>query len=150
MIFGQFHELKNYKGTSKLLDRAIELIETGDFLKGQPGRNVVEGDDLFYNLVEVDTRELKDCFFETHKDYIDIHVVVEGEEGIGYSLQEELTAETEYDKASDFQKFAGEAKQIFTVKNDRFIIFFPEEPHMPLMALDTPKKIKKAIFKIKY
>ncbi|MGX6591678.1 YhcH/YjgK/YiaL family protein [Cetobacterium ceti] len=149
MIFGQFHELKNYKGTSKMLDKALELIESGEFLKGEPGKNVVEGDDLFFNLVEVDTRELKDCFFETHKDYIDIHVVVEGEENIGYALQEELKAENEYDKCSDFQKFGGEAKQIFTIKNDRFIVFYPEEPHMPLMAIGEPKKIKKAIFKIK-
>ena len=32
--------------------------------------------------------------------------------------------------------------------NKNFLIFYPEEAHMPALAVDKPSKVKKAIFKI--
>lgn len=150
MIFGTIDELKNYRGISSLLDRAIETIESGEYLKGEVGKNSIVGDDLFFNIQEIDTRNLEDCFFEIHKKYTDIHLLIDGEEEIGYSLAEDLSAGKAYDESSDFGTLEGSPKQIFEMKPNRFIIFFPEEPHMPLMAQNGPSKIKKAIFKIKY
>ncbi|MBC2855689.1 MAG: YhcH/YjgK/YiaL family protein [Cetobacterium sp.] len=150
MIFGKMNELKFYKGMSSSLDKAIEVIESGEYLNGKVGKNEIDGDNLFFNIQEIDTKLEKDCFFETHKKYADIHVLIEGNESIGYSLEEELEADLPYDSEKDFAALKGEPKQIFEMKNDRFIIFFPDEPHMPIMATEKPEKIKKAIFKIKY
>lgn len=150
MIFGKMNELKFYKGMSSSLDKAIEVIESGEYLNGKVGKNEIDGDNLFFNIQEIDIKLEKDCFFEIHKKYADIHVLIEGNESIGYSLEEELEADLPYDSEKDFAALKGEPKQIFEMKNDRFIIFFPDEPHMPIMAVEKPEKIKKAIFKIKY
>lgn len=149
MIFGQIDELKYYKGISKKLDKAIECILEGNYRNGVEGKNEIEGDEVFFNIQNIETKKLEDCFFESHKKYIDIHLVIEGEEGIGYSLKSELKEKTKYDEEKDFQVLEGENKHTFRMTKDTFIIFFPEEPHMPLMALKEPQKLKKAVFKIK-
>lgn len=150
MIFGKIEDLKYYRGISKFLDKAIETIEAGEYLKGTEGRNDIDGDDLFFNVQEIETKKLENCFFETHEKYADIHLIIEGEEKIGYSLNEELESDLPYDSEKDFATQKGSASQIFEMKKGRFIVFFPNEPHMPLIASNEPMKIKKAIFKIKY
>nr|WP_307775962.1 YhcH/YjgK/YiaL family protein [uncultured Cetobacterium sp.] len=151
MIFGKIEELKFYKGISKGLDHAIEIIQLGAYKNGTLGKNEINGDEVFFNLQECETKILSECFFEGHKKYIDIHVVIEGEENIGYSLKDILKEKTEYNDESDFQVLEGIEEHRFKMDTENFIIFFPDEPHMPLIATDDkPSKLKKVVFKIKY
>lgn len=151
MIFGQINELKFYKGISSGLDMAIEAIENGSYKNGVLGRNELDGDNVFFNLQECKTKVLEECFFEGHKKYIDIHVVIDGEEGIGYSLKDSLKEKTEYNEESDFQVLEGTEEYRFNMTKDNFFIAFPDEPHMPLIAKNNePKEVKKVVFKIKY
>ncbi|MBC2851969.1 YhcH/YjgK/YiaL family protein [Cetobacterium sp. 8H] len=151
MIFGKIDELKFYKGVSKGLDKAIETIENGSYKTGVIGRNEIDGDNVFFNLQECKTKVLDECFFEGHKNYIDIHVVIDGEEGIGYSLRDSLKEKTEYNSESDFQVLEGVEEHRFQMDKENFIIFFPDEPHMPLIASnEEPQDLRKVVFKIKY
>ena len=151
MIFGQIDELKFYKGMSSELDMAIEAIENGSYKNGVVGKNEIKGDDVFFNLQECKTKVLEECFFEGHKKYIDIHIVIDGEEGIGYSLKNSLKEKTEYNEESDFQVLEGVEEYRLNMTKDNFLIVFPDEPHMPLIAKENePKALKKAVFKIKY
>ena len=151
MIFGQIDELKFYKGISSGLDIAIKAIENGSYKNGVLGRNDLDGENVFFNLQECKTKVLEECFFEGHKKYIDIHVVIDGEEGIGYSLKSSLKEKTEYNAESDFQVLEGVEEYRLNMTKDNFLIVFPDEPHMPLIAKDNePKYLKKVVFKIKY
>lgn len=149
MIYGKNEELGFYKGISKNLDCAIDFILQNRFLSGVNGKNEILGDEVFFNLQNVKTKEENDCFFELHKDYIDIHIILEGEEIIGYSENTNLTPTTDYDKEKDFQLLKGEIENRFHIKDKRFVIFFPDEPHMTLIAPNNPTDIKKIVFKIK-
>lgn len=150
MIFGKINELKFYEGINSDLDRAIEIIQNGSYKDGNEGKNEINGENLFFNLQNCQTKVLSDCFFEGHKKYIDIHVVIDGEENIGYSPKESLKEKTEYELESDFQVLEGEEEYRFKMDKDNFIIFFPDEPHMPLIATnEVPKSLKKVVFKIK-
>ena len=151
MIFGQIDELKFYKGISKGLDMAIEAIENGSYKTGVVGKNEIDGDNVFFNVQECKTKVLEECFFEGHKKYIDIHIVIDGEEGIGYSLKSDLKEKTEYNEEIDFQVLEGTEEYRLNMNKDNFLIVFPDEPHMPLISKDNePKELKKAVFKIKY
>ena len=85
MIYGEIKDLGLYKGISKNLDRAIDYILSGEYKNGVVGKNVIDGDNVYFNQPDSPiTKEVKDGFIENHKKYIDIHVVIEGEEKIGY------------------------------------------------------------------
>ncbi|MGL4358623.1 YhcH/YjgK/YiaL family protein [Cetobacterium sp.] len=151
MIFGQLNELKFYKGISQGLDAAIEAIENGSYKNGVLGKNEIDGDNVFFNLQECKTKILEECFFECHKKYIDIHVVIEGEEGIGYSLKDSLKEKSEFNEESDFGVLEGVEEYRMNMTKDNFLVVFPDEPHMPLIAKNNePTELKKVVFKIKY
>lgn len=149
MIYGEIKDLNQYKGISENLDRAIECILNGEHKKGTPGKNVIDGDNLYFNYPSCAmTKEIKDGFFEGHKKYIDIHIVISGEENLGYTPHSEVTVKQEYDSDGDCELYDGEIKNVFHVTEDRFIMFFPDEPHMALLKVGEVKEITKVIFKV--
>ncbi|MGL6100596.1 MAG: YhcH/YjgK/YiaL family protein [Fusobacteriaceae bacterium] len=151
MIFGQLNELKFYKGISAGLDLAIEVIENKGYKNGVEGKNEIDGENVFFNLQSCKTKTIENCFFETHKKYIDIHVVIEGEEGIGYSLKDSLKDCTEYNEETDFKVVEGAEEYRLNMTPDNFVIVFPDEPHMPLIAKENiVTDLKKVVFKIRY
>ena len=149
MIYGEIKDLNQYKGISENLDRAIEYILKGEYKKGTPGKNVIDGNNLYFNYPSCAiTKEIKDGFFEGHKKYIDIHIVISGEENLGYTPHSEVTVKQEYDSEGDCELYDGELKNVFHVTEDRFIMFFPGEPHMALLKVGEVKEITKVIFKV--
>ena len=50
MIYGELKDLKFYKGISERFDKAIDCILSGDYKKGTPGKNVIDGDDVYFNF----------------------------------------------------------------------------------------------------
>ncbi|MHD0318212.1 NanQ anomerase/TabA/YiaL family protein [Fusobacterium sp. THCT1E2] len=149
MIYGEIKDLNQYKGISKNLDRAIEYILNEEHKKGIPGKNIIDGDNLYFNYPDCAiTKEAKEGFFEGHKKYIDIHIVISGEENLGYTPRSEVKVKKEYDSEGDYELYEGTLKNIFHVTEDRFIMFFPDEPHMALLKVEEIKKITKVIFKV--
>ena len=71
MIYGELRELKFYKGISENLDKAIECIESGAYKTAPEGKNIVDGDNVFFNCQTVKTQAIEERFFEGHKKYID-------------------------------------------------------------------------------
>lgn len=68
MIYGEIKDLNQYKGISENLDRAIEYIVNGEYKKSTPGKNVIDGDNLYFNYPSCAmTKEIEDGFFEGHK-----------------------------------------------------------------------------------
>lgn len=151
MIYGELRELKFYKGISKNLDKAIEVIEKGEYKNGNPGKNVIDGDEVYFNYDIPETQPIEERFFEGHKRYIDIQLIIEGEEFIGYSPRSNVVRTEPWDRERDFEKYEGSVDHLFHMTNDTFIIIFPEEPHMPLIQTEEGRKtIRKAVFKVKY
>lgn len=150
MIYGEIKDLNSYRGISKNLNKAIDYILSGEYKKGTPGKNIIEGDAVYFNYpASPKTKELKDGFLEGHKQYIDIHVVIDGEENLGFVPRPEVTIKKEYDADGDYELYEGEIKNLFHLTPERFIMFFPEEPHAALLKVrEETKEITKVIFKV--
>ncbi len=150
MIYGELRELKFYKGISENLDKAIECIESGVYKNGVPGKNEIDGDNVFFNCQTVTTQPIEERFFEGHKKYIDIQIVIKGEEKLGYTSRSNVIRTSPWNRETDFEKYEGSVDHLFDLNEDTFIILFPEEPHMPLIHGENgPMEIKKAVFKVK-
>lgn len=150
MIYGELKKLDRYKGISKHLDVAIEYILTGNYKGAELGKNIVDGENLFFNQPDYQmTKEISEGIIENHRKYIDIHIVIEGEERIGVISNTDLKLTKEYDEIGDYELYEVELENIFYLNPQKFIIIFPGEPHMAMIkGTDKKTEIKKVIFKI--
>jgi YhcH/YjgK/YiaL family protein len=94
------------------------------------------------------TRENKDIESEYHKKYADIHIVLEGEEIIGYTSFEDCVETKAYNSEKDIAFVKGENQAEVLLNGKNFALFFPEEVHLPLLKVGEIKEIKKVVFKI--
>lgn len=150
MIIGKLKDIEQYKGLSENLDRAIESIKNKEYLCGNPGKNIIYKDEVFFNHRIVNTREEKDSFYEIHKKYIDIQIPIDNDENYAFSFSiDGMDMKEMYNDEKDYAFYNGDIKNKVRLTSEDFIIFFTEEPHMPLLMVDVKKKIQKVIYKIK-
>ena len=149
MIYAELKDIKSYKGISENLDKAIDFIVDKKYLNASFGKNVVDVDKIYFNHPEKPmTRENTGLDLEYHKKYIDIHIVLEGEEAIIYSPFEECVETKSYDMEDDYALMKGKTQVEFLMNAKNFLILFPTEPHLALLKVGEPKEIKKVVFKI--
>jgi YhcH/YjgK/YiaL family protein len=89
-------------------------------------------------------------FFESHRKYIDVQVVVEGEELIGLADISQLAVSKAYDAERDFIGYADfpGASELRLVAGDA-AIFFPADGHMPgLRPGAGPNLVRKTVIKV--
>ena len=149
MIYAELKDIKTYKGINKNLDKAIDFIAEKKYFNASFGKNVVEGDSIYFNCPEKPmTRENVGLELEYHKKYADIHIVLEGEEAIAYAPFEECIETKSFNFEDDYALMKGKTQTELIMNTKNFLILFPEEPHLALLKVDTPKEIKKIIFKV--
>ena len=149
MIYAELKNIKTYKGISKNLDKAIDFIVGKKYLNANFGKNIIDGDAVYFNCPEKPiTRENTGLELEYHKRYADIHIVLEGEEAIAYSPFEDCVETKSFNAEEDYALMKGKTQVELIMNTKNFLIIFPEEPHLALLKVDTPKEIKKVIFKV--
>jgi YhcH/YjgK/YiaL family protein len=99
---------------------------------------------------EYDTKGSENGFLECHKKYIDIQIVVSGVEEIGYCNRLLCDVREDYNEQTDVEKLSGEMA-FFTLRNNGFAVFFPQDAHMPgLKSKGHMNRTKKIVFKVPY
>jgi len=144
--------LKNsqiYAAISPRIKTALEYISKTDFSAIEPGRYELDGSDIFALVQTYDSIPKENGKWECHKNYIDIQYIVEGVEQIGCNNTGKMKITTEYIPEKDIAFLSGDGDFI-TFSKGSYGIFFPEDAHMPKIAVNnTPSKVKKVVVKIK-
>ena len=131
-----------------LLGKAFE--EMARLLKenATDGCYKIDGDRLFINVMSYETKPLSEGLFEAHRDYIDIQMVISGEECIGFADLSDLTVCKPYEPDAELYSMV-DSLDIVRISNDKLCIIFPDEPHAPGIAIgNTPSKVRKMVVKI--
>lgn len=107
-------------------------------------------DDIFILRQAYKTKNREDCFFESHKKYIDIQYMVKGDELMDVTHIENLEIIKEYDKKTDFIKYENKSDDISTllIKEKELAIFYPNDAHQPCIKVNNSELIYKAVIKI--
>ena len=147
MIYDLLVNIGNYRGMNRNLDKAIDYLMTADITALPMGRTEIDGDRVFLQVMEARTRELRDDSYELHRDYMDIHIDIEGCEVIETAL-DGVTPIGEYQP--DFQKAAvwGGAGGRCVMGPGRFILCMAGEAHGPGGCLEAPECIRKCVVKV--
>ena len=97
-----------------------------------------------YETVKRDAKE-----FESHKDYLDIQMLLEGTEVIELAPVKDLTVTKPYNKEKDIIFYANNVRgKDAVLEAMEPLVIGPEEGHMPGVAKDAPQTVKKIVFKV--
>jgi len=112
------------------------------------GKYELMGDTVFYTISAYKTKNREDALFESHKKYIDIQYVFQGEEYIGIHPAGGLEATAPFNAAKDilFYQFDGGIYPKATPES--FFIFFPEDAHRPGVKVSENSEVKKLVVKV--
>lgn len=142
MILDVLENAPRYSALNKGFAKAIEFFLRPD-LKDLPVAKYELGGDRVYAMVSKDFgRKREDAQLETHEKYIDIQLVLAGTDDMGWKPKSMCKQPCEaYDKKVDMQLFADEPDAWIATKSGAFVIFFPEDAHMPLISSGQIHKV---------
>lgn len=88
-------------------------------------------------------------FFESHRRYIDVQVVVAGEEFMEVEDIERLQETAAYDGERDLIKYVlPDTRSVLHVKAGDVAVFFPDDGHMPSVQVSGPGLVRKTVVKV--
>ena len=105
------------------------------------------GADCFVNVMHCDTKA-ESAPMEAHEKFIDVQMVIAGEEKICVTEKAPLAVVTPYDEAKDVAFYAWESAEEVIYRSGEAIVLYPAEAHLPGRAVNEPMTIKKAVLKL--
>ncbi|MFR9520406.1 MAG: YhcH/YjgK/YiaL family protein [Rikenellaceae bacterium] len=125
----------------------FDYIKSNNLLEMPLGRVEVDGDNIFINNVEIDGVARENQPLEMHQLYIDVHILLRGEETIGWKSIDELeNISKTYDSDSECALSNDTPTSYTTLREGEFMIVYPEDPHAPAIS---DGKIRKLIAKVR-
>lgn len=147
MIVSNLQNSERIESLHPLFKQLFDYVKTHDLLHTECGRIELEGDDLFINNVNPICVSASDQVLEVHRNYIDVHILLEGKERIGWKALEDVTdLKQAYQKEGDCALYSDTPTSFVDLLPGQFLIVFPEDPHAPVIG---GGKIRKLIGKVK-
>ena len=88
-------------------------------------------------------------FFESHRKYIDVQVIVAGEELMEVKDISQLVVSEQYAPERDFIKYADAADtSVLKMRAGDVAVFFPEDGHMPSLRWRNADLVRKTVVKV--
>ena len=152
MIVAKRKDAADYRGIHPMLDKALDCLND-EFLSTVGTETVhMDGKNLYATLNLFETMPDDKLFFEAHRAYLDIHVVLQGEERMDIADTAALSFDEAVSKPeNDFYAYTDKnpAHQSIVLKNGDFLVAFPADAHRVKGQVDGPSDVRKVVFKIK-
>lgn len=148
MVIDRIENAALYKGLGKRLAQAMDILKMNELRWLEVGRHELDGQKLFALVQHSPTKLREAGRWEAHRKYIDVQYVVEGAELMGYTNVSGLTEREAYDEAKDIAFYDPAPGSFLKVEAGMFAIFFPQDAHMPSLAVTTPEMVKKVVIKV--
>jgi YhcH/YjgK/YiaL family protein len=135
-----------YLALHPLFARAFEFLRSTDLRALAPGMHEIQGKQLFAIVENCAGRTRMEAKLECHRLYIDIQLVLEGADEMGWKpLAECVEPATDYDAARDIRFFNDAPASWIATPPGSFCLFFPDDAHAPLVS---DGRIRKVVVKI--
>lgn len=145
MIIDKLTNADKYVCLHKDFKLVFDFLKNNNLAELECGRHELRGEEVFFNLQEYETKPAQKL--EAHRKYIDIQVMAVGKEYMGYTNIDNTSQAEEYNEEKDVVFLNGKTDKLLAT-NEMFLIFFPQDAHMPALCTNKSEHVKKAIFKI--
>ena len=146
MIIDRIENAHLYHTVHPRFKQAFEYFKQIDINTIPAGKYEIDDEAMYALVQEYNTKLKEQGLWEAHRRYIDLQYVTQGAEGIGFANIHHLQ-QGQYVAEKDFLPLAGDAEQII-LRSGYFVLLFPEDAHMPGMAIGKPEHVRKIVLKI--
>lgn len=148
MIFDRIKNIENYKNLQRIYE-ALHFLASLEPNELPSSTVYIDGDTVFANPGVLISKPVKECVYESHRKYIDIHYTVSGVEGISTADAESLKVIKNYEHDILFYDGCSPVDTTCWLAPGCFMICFPNDAHRAAMMMNAPAEIKKIVVKVK-
>ena len=146
MILDTLAQADRYLALHPLFARAFEFLRGTDLDALAPGMHAIQDEQLFAIVEDCTGRTRAEAKLECHRRYIDIQLVLEGVDEMGWKpLAACVDPATDHDAARDIRFFNDVPSSWVATPPGSFCLFFPDDAHAPLVSAG---RIRKVVVKI--
>ena len=146
MILDTLENAHRYLPLNKEFQKAIQFLLRPDLKDFPVGKYEIEGDRIFAMVSKDTGRRKEDALLEIHKKYVDIQLVLAGTDEMGWkSTLSCKHPDGEYNRESDVLFYEDKPDGWLPVESGSFVIFFPEDAHVPMIS---PGQLHKVVIKV--
>lgn len=147
MILTTLQDMAQYESLHPLFKPLFDYVKTHDLIQEPLGRIELDGDNLFINNCLSTLIPAEKQVMEMHQEYIDVQIVLEGEEAVGWKALKDVQHLCKpYDKEGDYALSDDKPSCYIDIKPGQVYILFPEDAHAPIIG---EGQVRKAIGKVK-
>lgn len=151
MIKDNLQHLAYYNYLNSDLKTGLKYVRDTDFDSLENGRyELVEGK-IFATIQDYQSKPESEGKFEAHQKFVDIQFIIKGEERIGTGKLDDFEESIAYDEEKDIVFLTpkeGAKTNFIKLIEKEFAIFYPQDVHMPSIAVDAPSFVRKVIVKV--
>jgi YhcH/YjgK/YiaL family protein len=142
MIIDSVLSLERYFSMCPKFEEVFRFLRQQDLESLAEGRYEIEGDEIYAMITDKLGKKVEDAMLEVHDSYIDIQILLRGQESMGY-LDRRFCKEVHspYDAAKDITFYKDTPEVFFTLEPGNMVIFFPYDAHAPMIGTDIIRKI---------
>lgn len=128
---------------------AAEYLKHLNITEADSGSKVVVNEKFFYSIQSYETKSEEECNLESHRNYIDIQIIVEGSEAMDIVDISKLIAKETYNEKQDviFWNIPHLMCRT-TLRAGDCIVLYPENAHRGAVSITKKEKVLKIIGKI--
>lgn len=144
MILDSLDRLHAYACLHPRFAKAIDYITKANYNELPTGEIKWEGEDIRAIIIHDQLVEEKAStdYFECHNTFIDIQVVYEGVEKVGWKSRASCQyPRGEYNAEKDVLFYEDTPELFFEIKPRHFTIYFPNDVHAPMIGEGPVKKM---------
>lgn len=146
MIIDQITNTQKYNGLNPGLEKAFHFLKTTDLENLDEGSYELDGDKVV--AIVQGYKTVTSAPWEFHKHHIDIQYIISGQEKIGYHASKSMKLSKPYNVEFDYAHLEDVDGDYLTLKDGDFMLLFPEDGHVPRIAVDEPASVKKVVVKV--
>lgn len=147
MIVDDITNFKKYLGLNKYFKKAFDFLIDFDVNSFDNGKLIIESDNLYAIVSKIGDSNLSEIKMESHQKYIDIHFVIKGNETLGWKSLNYCDEKIgDFNIEKDYILYQEKEFMKFTITKNKFVVFFPEDVHVP--SIHTSDLIK-IVMKVK-
>lgn len=135
---------------NKRVDFAVNYLKDLAISEADAGRKVVVNENFFYTVQSYVTKSEAECKLESHRKYVDIQIIVTGEELMDLADVSRLTVQEPYHPEKDVMTWNIPQRMArTTLKPGDCIVLYPENAHRGAIAKgDVSQEVIKIVGKV--
>ena len=142
MIISKLEHSSRIESLHPHFKQLFDYVKQHDLLHQETGKIILDGERLFINHVVLEGKPETEQLLEIHREYIDVHILLEGQESIGWKPLENLQKEVKpYEKENDCALYSDKPTTFVRMNPGEFVIVFPEDPHAPAIGNGHIRKL---------